>query len=348
VSFTERQAKAEQWDGKDRLVSAGDNLYLHVRRSSKTWIIRRTIKGKMTVRTLGKYPALRVNEARALTLAAALDKNPSNQTVADLAERYFTDVVKPEHRRPELFRGYLDRAVIPQLGTRRVMELTPSDVAAVIRGYRERGARSADQLRTVLRSLFSFAIETGVRVDNPAAQLTRRVSGYRPEARDRVLTDHELREVWAFDHESGRLLRFLLLTGLRISEAQKGTLDGDKWRVSSQLAKNGKAHWVHLTPAALAQLPLPATTATNVQAWLRRWCKREKIDPSFTPHDLRRTAATRMASAGVAPFIVERVMNHTLQGVMATYNRAEYEPERIAAAETLERVLLAVVNGNHG
>lgn len=31
MAFTERQAKALKWEGKDRLVSAGDGLYLNVR-----------------------------------------------------------------------------------------------------------------------------------------------------------------------------------------------------------------------------------------------------------------------------------------------------------------------------
>jgi integrase len=83
-----------------------------------------------------------------------------------------------------------------------------------------------------------------------------------------------------------------------------------------------------------------------VQSWLRRWCEREKIAaPAFTPHDLRRTAATRLNTLGVMPHVVEKILNHTMQGVMATYNRAEYERERIDAmqrwADELDRILAA-------
>ena len=39
-------------------------------------------------------------------------------------------------------------------------------------------------------------------------------------------------------------------------------------------------------------------------------------------------------------------VGHTLQGVMAVYNRAEYEAERIDAMETLERVVLEVVKND--
>jgi integrase len=341
MPFTERDAKAARWEGKDRLVSAGDGLYLNVRRASKTWLIRRTVNGKMRVRTLGHYPAMPTKQARAAAMTASLS-TPSAMTVSALSEAFFSEVVQIDQKRPELVRGYLDRAIIPQLGSRRVAELTPGDIATVIQGYRERGPRTADQLRSILKSLLTFAIEIGVRPDNPAASLTRRVAGYRPEARARVLSDVEIRKLWSVDHPNGRLLRFLLLTGLRISEAQKGARDGDLWRVAAEISKNGAAHWVYLTASALDQLPMPANTATGVQSWLRRWCEREGIADRFTPHDMRRTAATRMADAGVAPFVVERVLNHTLQGVMAVYNRADYAEERIAAAQTLERSLLTV------
>ena len=51
-------------------------------------------------------------------------------------------------------------------------------------------------------------------------------------------------------------------------------------------------------------------------------------------HDLRRTAATGMAEIGIAPHIVEAVLNHVSgarAGVAGTYNRAQYLPEKTAA-----------------
>jgi len=52
-----------------------------------------------------------------------------------------------------------------------------------------------------------------------------------------------------------------------------------------------------------------------------------------------------MADNGVEPFIVERVLNHKLEGVMAVYNRAEYENERIKASLAMERIIKAVACG---
>lgn len=343
MAYTERRAKAERWEGKDRLVSAGNGLYLNVRRSSKTWIIRRRINGRMQVRTIGRYPAMRFVEARAIAAEQALERFPSERTVQSLAEEYYQDVVAVEHRRPALFRGYLDRAILPELGTRRVAELTASDVAAVIRGYRDRGPRTADVLRSSLSALFKYAVDIGAREDNPAALLTRRVSGYRPRSRSRVLTDDEIRSVWGIEYPHGRLMRFLLLTGLRLSEALKGADAGDIWQVSAEISQNRRAHWVFLTASAKAQLPLHHTSVQAADIWVKRWCAREGIDPPFVLHDCRRTAATRLAGAGCEPFIVERVLNHSMQGVMAIYNRSEYREERIEAAKRLESELLRVV-----
>ena len=56
----------------------------------------------------------------------------------------------------------------------------------------------------------------------------------------------------------------------------------------------------------------------------------------WTVHDLRRTAATRMADLGVQPHIIEAVLNHVSghkAGVAGIYNRSTYATEKRAALE---------------
>jgi integrase len=51
---------------------------------------------------------------------------------------------------------------------------------------------------------------------------------------------------------------------------------------------------------------------------------------AWTPHDLRRTAATRMADIGVQPHIIEEILNHVSGhkgGVSGIYNRSSYGVE---------------------
>lgn len=51
----------------------------------------------------------------------------------------------------------------------------------------------------------------------------------------------------------------------------------------------------------------------------------------WTPHDLRRTMATRMRDLGVSSDTIERCLNHKPQGIVGVYQHAELMPERRAA-----------------
>ncbi|HCC80133.1 MAG TPA: hypothetical protein DEQ25_02005 [Methylophaga sp.] len=351
VSYNDHFIRNIKWEGKDKRLLIGDCLILQVRRSSKTWLVRRRIDGKASITTIGKYPAISLKKARVEATKITMAVNVSVFTVAQLVEKYMNEVANKKHKRPELVQGYMDRAVIPKIGAQKVRDVTRVQLVGMIQDYSSRGARTADQLRSNLKKIFSFAVELGHRDDNPMLEVSSRVTGYEPNPRERILSDQEIVDMWSWKNSSHswqrtednvRMLRFLLLTGLRISEARNGYKDGDKWIVNKEISKNGKSHWVYLTETAKQQLPLPKTTATNIQAWLRRRLGFENNN-RYTPHDLRRTCATKMADNGIEPFIVERVLNHKLEGVMAVYNRAEYERERINASLLIEKVILELV-----
>jgi len=350
ASYNEHFIKNLKWDGKDVRLYLSDCLILQVRKSSKTWLVRRRIDGKASITTIGKHPEMSLKRARIESAKITTAATISAVTVEQLVTKYMDEVAHRKHKRPALAQGYMDRAVIPPIGTQKVRDVTRAQLVAIIQDYAKRGARTADQLRSNLKKLFSYAVELGYRDDNPMLEVTSRITGYVPNPRERVLTDEEIKDMWSWKNndqgwqrteDNVRMLRFLLLTGLRISEARKGYQDGDKWIVPKEISKNGNAHWVYLTDTAKAQLPLPTCSETNIQAWLRRRLGFDN-DNRYTPHDLRRTCATRMADNGVEPFIVERVLNHKLEGVMAVYNRAEYENERIKASLTMERIILAI------
>ena len=353
VSYNEHFIKNLKWEGKDIRIYLSDCLIMQVRKSSKTWLVRRRVDGKASITTIGKHPDMTLKRARVESTKITTAATISAVTVEQLVIKYMDEVAHKKHKRPELAQGYMDRAVIPPIGTQKVRDVTRAQLVAIIQNYAKRGARTADQLRSNLKKLFSYAVELGYRDDNPMLEVTSRITGYEASPRERVLSDDEIKDMWNWKNndqgwqrteDNVRMLRFLLLTGLRISEARKGYQDGDKWIVPKEISKNGKAHWVYLTETAKAQLPLPVCSATNIQAWLRRRLGFDN-DNRYTPHDLRRTCATRMADNGVEPFIVERVLNHKLEGVMAVYNRAEYENERIKASLTMERIIMAVACG---
>lgn len=352
MALNDAQVRAAKWDGKDYYLNDGNGLYLYVRKASKRWIIRRKRDGRMRVTSLGPYPDVGLKEARNTAAATDTKRHPSTVTVTELADEYRA-IINRDNKRPHLTTGYLDRGLPDSLLKRRVVDVARTDLVAAIKNYTPRdsvrsGERARDAFRGILRQMFGLAVELGYRDDNPANQITARVTGYKQVDRDRVLSDKEIRLLWHEAKENARLCRFLLLTGVRIGEAQNAApeaTDSHMWHIPAEFSKNGDAHWVYLTNTAKTQLEDGGfnQTPTTVQAWLRRWCDKHEISPRFTPHDLRRTVSTRLNDAGIEPYVVEKLLNHRMQGVMAVYNRAEYAEQRIKAYEMLERLVLEVV-----
>jgi integrase len=178
-------------------------------------------------------------------------------------------------------------------------------------------------------------------------------------------------------------VRTLLLTALRRSEAARGSwpeiatvhrdnidgFNGDVWTVPAARMKNKLDHAVPLTPGVLALIggkpkdakvrpflfsttggtkPFSGYSKAKVAldkeiAALRRKDGRAPMPP-WKLHDLRRTAKTLMARAGVGPDISERVLSHVIPGVEGIYDCHEYLAEKRDALERLaslvERILL--------
>lgn len=79
--------------------------------------------------------------------------------------------------------------------------------------------------------------------------------------------------------------------------------------------------------------------------------RRIAAEPKAAPwqlHDLRRTAATRMADLGVLPHVIEAVLNHIgghKAGVAGIYNRALYSAEKRQALDMWSAHLEALIAG---
>lgn len=329
------------------------SLYLRVRSTGKkVWVLRRMRDGKLTNITLGRYPALTLAKARKQA-RDILEGSADPKSVKAVADEWFRLKIAGKYRRPKQVRQYLDR--IPTgIAAKLIHDVDRRDVHRELVHYATtRGPVGAARFLAIYKQLFGYAAAAGYVADSPLAQMTARDIGYNEKPRDRTLTDAEVRAIWTADGSHVQLLRFLLLTGQRIGEAQRMTWDhvvGERWTIPKEHSKNKKAHWVALSRQALAlldqqpkddKLAFGHASNTAVQAWVRRW--QGEAGNAWTPHDLRRTMATRMNDLGIAPHVVERILNHSMQGVMAVYNRAEYEKERTEAmqrwADELDRIL---------
>jgi integrase len=201
-----------------------------------------------------------------------------------------------------------------------------------------------------------------------------------PKARDRVLTDDEVVRFWKatdqFSEPFGPLFRILLLTGARLREVSgmrqsELSNDGATWTIPAARVKNRRDHVVPLPPLArdiltkvkrVAGKPgyvfsttgdTPVSGFSKIKGRLDRLMAvaAEKDGVEFAPwrlHDLRRSAATIMAHLGIAPHIIEAVLNHVSgakASVAGTYNRAAYEPEKRVALERLAAHIEGLVKG---
>jgi integrase len=64
---------------------------------------------------------------------------------------------------------------------------------------------------------------------------------------------------------------------------------------------------------------------------------------NFRGHDLRRTAATIMASGGIPRLVVGKILNHAERSVTAVYDRASYDSEKQGALQWWDAKLAAIL-----
>lgn len=262
-------------------------------------------------------------------------------------------------------------SIVARWGPRNISTITKRDILDALDTIIDRGAGTlANRTLGKLRKLFNWAIERDIIEHSPCA-------GIKPPApessRNRVLSDDELALVWnkadSLNYPFKQIVRLLILTGQRRGEVAgcmrvELRLDDRLWCLPRERTKNGEEHDIPLSDAALQVLAtthniagefLFTTTGKTassgfskakraVDAAIRKETKRSL--PSWTFHDLRRTVASGMAALGIAPHIVERVLNHksgTIKGIAAVYNRHEYAAEKRAALDEWATHVLSIV-----
>jgi len=170
--------------------------------------------------------------------------------------------------------------------------------------------------------------------------------------------DAEIELLWRATgdlYPAGSLVRFLLLTAVRRSEAAGMTwaelnLDAALWVVPAHCTKSGIAHEVPLSGQAVDLLrSLPrfsggdfVFSTTGGRRSARRFSHYKDVISARAPglvdwrfHDLRRTARSLMSRAKVSREHAERVLGHAIPGVEGVYNRYQFADEKADALQRL-------------
>ena len=261
---------------------------------------------------------------------------------------------------------YLTGSYFRQLHGMPVDAVTRKDVASVLVTItRQRSPITAGLARGALQAFFVWAMQQGLVESNPVVGTAPPDMG---KARERVLSDQELVAIWnaCGDDDYGRIVRLLWLTGCRRQEVGGmawGELDLERglWTIPAARSKNGRAHTLPLMPMVLdiiAQVPRMVSRdqlfGTRAASGFCDWGKaKAALDArcgvsDWTVHDIRRTVATRLADLGIAPHVIEQILNHQSghrAGVAGVYNRSSYEREVRAALALWEDHIRSLVGG---
>lgn len=270
-------------------------------------------------------------------------------------------------------------------GHRQVAGVKRADIVAFIDGVEDRGAPvQASRTFAALRRLFGWMVERGLLAASPCEGVKPPANG---KARDRVLTDDEIRAVWigcdAIGWPFGPAIKLMLLTAQRrdeIAGMQWEEISGDLWTIPRERAKNDHEHFVHLSDAArdvlshahqTGDIVFTTNGSTPISGFskakarldaemlkaLRKDAEERGDDPEkitlkpWRLHDLRRTAASGMASVGVAIHVVEKILNHVsgvFGGITGVYQRHSFADEKARALGAWSNHVAGIVSGKPG
>ncbi|MDR7147070.1 tyrosine-type recombinase/integrase [Rhizobium sp. BE258] len=269
---------------------------------------------------------------------------------------------------------------------RDVRDIRKADVVKLLDAIVDRGSPvTANRIFATLHTWFDWMIGRDVLKSHPMAGMkkpTPENSRERVLTHDELRVFWQAAS--AAEYPFGPMWKLLALTAQRRQEVagmewKELTLSGNspRWLIPGERTKNGRENLVHLSATALALIKgvtrigkcafvLTTTLKSPVSGFSRSKArldtamleimKKEAAEqgrdpddvklPQWGLHDLRRTAASGMASLKIGPHVVEAILNHSsgeISGVAAIYNRHSYEDEKREALDKWESYLLQIV-----
>ncbi len=376
ASLTPKEARVEYIDG------LCPGLHLRVTNTGiRTFSAMFRLNGKLTRRTIGRYPLVSLANARASALdimrkaQEGIDarehrsREEATLTYGELVAAYVEKHLKPNTRSGDKIKQGLTHFRMARFTKRRVADIRRRDIIEVIDEIVADGKLQGaiNHLRH-LKMLFNWAAGRDMIATNPTDGIK---SPGRTTERDRILSDAEIVAVWKttarLPEPFGAMYRMFLLTGQRRTEVATmrwSEINDTVWTIPREKVKKDRPHAVPLTKTALATLAgltrYPGNDfvfTTNTSSTRRpddgarpssNFNKtKQELDrvsgtSGWTIHDLRRTVRSKLAEMGVPEVVARKVLNHETGKVDRIYNRYEYLPEKRKALEKWEKNLLSL------
>jgi len=352
--------------------------------AGKIFFVMRRVNGKLVRSKIDAFGTVTVEVAKKRAegiladMGRGLDPNAEKRakqqaeearkldpTVKDLVAEYLEKHAKVKKKTWAEDQRCLEKEVVTRWGKLKAKEIRRRDVKLLLQEIVDRGSPiQANNTFEKIRKMFNFAIEQDIVEFSPCFGVKM---PSKKTQKDRVLSEDEINIFWhgldraGMTDEIKRALRLILITGQRPGEVigmHSGEIDGQWWYIPAHRAKNGKAHRVYLTDLALELIgkkqgyvfesPKGDKSMENnaVACAVRRNLAEGNLTmQAWTPHDLRRSAATQMSILGFSDEIIDAILNHCKKGVIGIYNRNKYASEKQAALACWSCKLSSIISG---
>lgn len=316
-------------------------------------------------------------------------------TLRKLLESYSARLDQAGKQSAKDARGIFERHVFkafPDVAARPAASITARDVVAMLRKLTESGkGRTAGKLRSYLHAAFALALRAEFDPNAPAdlVQFNLAANPVAPtgslgefsKARDRVLSESELRSYWEALEGCSPMTRdalqlALLLGGQRLAQLLRVTLADVDLDAKSITLRDGKGARkqprVHVLPLCRDSLALVEhlsqqardlntpllftndgkhpvnleTLSVAVAEISRAMVGAKAATGPFQMRDIRRTCETMLAALRVSSDIRAQIQSHGLGGIQAKhYDRHDYRDEKTDALSKWERKLRSIMTG---
>lgn len=363
-------------------VSDRDGLYVAVTKSGViSFRYDYRFNGRRETVTFGRYSAdgITLAEARAELIEAkrllnagispaskkrdGIESKKIGTVFKDYTVNFLNDAQYADSTRA-MKEAIIEKEIYPVFGKLQLEEITTPRLRALCEKIKDRGAKAtALQVREIVGSVFTYAIDRGYEISNPADAIKASSIGTF-KARERAMSPKEIgilfRELENYScYPTLKLaVKFVLLTLVRKTEFIEATWDeidfkNRQWVIPKGRMKGRKEHVIYLSDQAMDILagmkvcamgsdylmpgrydikkPLSNAALNNViSGTVKRINKKDIEFEPVTVHDLRRTASTLLHEAGYNSDWIEKCLAHVQNGVRAVYNKAEYREQRTA------------------
>ncbi|HEI8295009.1 TPA: tyrosine-type recombinase/integrase [Proteus mirabilis] len=361
-------------------VSDRDGLYVAVTKSGViSFRYDYRFNGRRETVTFGRYSAdgITLAEARAELIEAkrllnagispaskkrdGIESKKIGTVFKDYTDNFLNNAQYADSTRA-MKEAIIEKEIYPVFGKLQLEEITTPRLRALCEKIKDRGAKAtALQVREIVGSVFTYAIDRGYEISNPADAIKASSIGTF-QARERAMSPKEIgilfRELENYScYPTLKLaVKFVLLTLVRKSEFIHATWDeidfkNRQWVIPKGRMKGRKEHVIYLSDQAMDILtgmkvcamgsdylmpgrydikkPLSNAALNNVIDGTVKRINEKGIEfEPVTVHDLRRTASTLLHEAGYNSDWIEKCLAHVQNGVRAVYNKAEYAEQR--------------------